>query len=85
MADVETVVVDQKKRIRLPKKVSDALQIKSKEILSIAVEDGKIVVSRPRKDLPMSPMLRDMIERPFHTKVKITTELLEKIGESQWE
>lgn len=81
----ETVVLDQKMRIRLPKKISQAFRARSKEVFSIAIEAGKIVIFRSNKKKELSPFMKDILERPFHTPFPITTELLEKIGEEQWE
>ncbi len=81
----ETAVIDQKMRIRIPKRVSDAFGARSKEAVTVIFENGRIVISKPKKGSRMSPWFKDMIERPFRTDFPITTELLEKIGEEQWE
>lgn len=79
------VKVDQKLRIRLPQNARKALRIKSRQTLNVEVKEGTLVISRPssRRSLEMDPALRDMIERPLHSKIKITTELLERLGEEQ--
>ena len=79
------VIVDQKLRIRLPKNARKALNLRSKQSLEVEVKKGEVLLRRPS---PMrlfenDPMWRDMLERPFHSKIKITTELLEKLGEEQ--
>ena len=73
------VKVDQKMRVRLPRRISRKLKLKSKEALEIDVKGDEIRLKRPKKfDIKNSPILRDMIERPMHSKIKITSELLEK-------
>ena len=79
------VKVDQKMRVRLPKRVSKRLRLKGKELLEMEVRGDEILLSRPRKiDISKDPILRDMIERPMHSKVKITSELLEKWEDEMW-
>ena len=79
------VKLDQKMRIRLPKKVSKELGLKDKEPLEINVKDGRIEINKLHKtDLENDPVLRDMIERPMHSKIRVTTELLNKMAEEQW-
>ena len=79
------VKVDQKMRIRLPKRVSEALKLKGKETLDIEVKGEEIRLTKPKKiDLSNDPVLRDMIERPMHSKIKITSRLLEKWKEEMW-
>jgi bifunctional DNA-binding transcriptional regulator/antitoxin component of YhaV-PrlF toxin-antitoxin module len=80
-----TVKMDQKWRIRLPKNVRKALKLKTRQALDIEVKEGKVLITRPspKRSMEMDPALRDMIERPLHSKIKITTELLEKLGEEQ--
>ncbi|MDE1833441.1 MAG: AbrB/MazE/SpoVT family DNA-binding domain-containing protein [Candidatus Micrarchaeota archaeon] len=79
------VKLDQKMRIRLPKRVSKELGLKARESLDVTVREGKIQISRPKaRDLRGSLVLRDMIERPMHTKMKITSELLEKWEDEMW-
>ncbi|HVC58130.1 MAG TPA: AbrB/MazE/SpoVT family DNA-binding domain-containing protein [Candidatus Acidoferrales bacterium] len=79
------VKLDQKMRIRLPKRVSKELGLKGRESLEMTVKDGKIELSMPKKgNLSGSLVLRDMVERPMHSKIKITSELLEKWEDEMW-
>ncbi len=73
------VKLDQKMRIRLPKKVSQRLRLRTRESLDVKIVDSRILITRPKKiDSGNDPVLRDMIERPMHSKIKVTRELLEK-------
>lgn len=80
------VKMDQKWRIRLPKNARTALRLKSRQPLDIEVKEDKVLITRPspKRSLEMDPVLRDMIERPLHSKVKVTRELLAKLEEEQW-
>ncbi|MDE1857184.1 MAG: AbrB/MazE/SpoVT family DNA-binding domain-containing protein [Candidatus Micrarchaeota archaeon] len=78
------VRVDQKMRIRLPKRISGKLRLKAKEALNIEEKNGEIRISKLKDNLSESLVLRDMIERPMHTKMKITSELLDKWEEEMW-
>lgn len=79
------VKLDQKMRVRLPKRISDRLKLKGKEMLEVQFNGNGILISRPKKtDLKNDPVLRDMIERPMHSKIKITSELLEKWEDEMW-
>ncbi len=82
---MELIKVDQKMRVRLPKKVSDELKLKGKDILELEVKGGEIRITKPRSaNLSSDPVIRDMVERPMRPKVKVTSELLEKFKEEMW-
>jgi len=77
--------VDQKMRVRLPKHVSKKFKLKSKEILDVEIKGDEIHLSRPKNfEINSDPVIRDMVERPMHSKIKITGKLLEKWKEEMW-
>ena len=77
--------LDQKMRIRLPKSISKKLRLRGRETLDISEKNGEIRIIKPKKiSTENDPILRDMIERPMHSKIKITSELLEKWEDEQW-
>ena len=79
------VTVDQKMRIRLPKRVAKKFEIGAKEMLGIEMKDGGLFISKPKKrGMTSYPLLRDMVEHPLYSKVKITTELLENMEEEMY-
>jgi bifunctional DNA-binding transcriptional regulator/antitoxin component of YhaV-PrlF toxin-antitoxin module len=85
MNNMTLVTVDQKMRIRLPKAASKRFKLKAKEPLNVEVKENEIRITRPLKiDFSKDPMFRDMIERPMRTKIKVTTELLEKWQEEMY-
>jgi antitoxin component of MazEF toxin-antitoxin module len=77
--------MDQKMRVRIPKHISRRMGLKGSETLNIDITEGEIRISKPRKmDASNDPILRDMIERPMHSKIKITGKLLEKWEKEMW-
>ena len=79
------VKVDQKMRIRLPKKISERLKLKGREIMELEVQGDVIRLTKPKEVGAINDaMLRDMIEHPLHTKKRITSEILNKIEEEMW-
>ncbi|MDE1855574.1 MAG: AbrB/MazE/SpoVT family DNA-binding domain-containing protein [Candidatus Micrarchaeota archaeon] len=86
MGIIVLVKMDQKWRIRIPKKVRKALKLQNKQPVEIEIEGSGARISSPSKEriIETDPVLRDMIERPLKSKIKITRELLEKLEEEQW-
>ena len=79
------VKVDQKMRIRLPKRISKKLMLKGRETLEMEVRGDEIRITKPKKiDVTNDPMLKDMIENPLRTSKKITSEILNKIADEMW-
>ncbi len=79
------VKADQKSRIRLPKDAREKFKLKDKEVLYMEVTEDEIRIVRPKKiDTSNDLILRDMIERPMRSKIKITSELLEKWEDEMW-
>ncbi|HUC38522.1 MAG TPA: AbrB/MazE/SpoVT family DNA-binding domain-containing protein [Candidatus Acidoferrum sp.] len=79
------VKVDQKMRIRFPKKISKMLHLKGKEMLEMEVREGEIRIMRPKEaDMSSFPLLKDMIENPLRSKVRITSEMLERVEEEMY-
>ena len=80
-----TARLDQKMRIRLPKSISKKLKLRAREAVNIEEKGGEIRITRLKKtSLEGNLVLKDMIERPIHSKIKITSELLEKWEEELW-
>ncbi len=76
---------DQKQRIRLPKEVSRKLRLNGRDSFEISVKDGKIELTKLNEvSTETDLILRDMVERPMHTKIKVTSELLEKWEDEMW-
>ncbi len=82
---MELVKIDEKMRIRIPARVRKRLGIKKKTVLGLTLEGDKIIITRPVGTGPENdPILKDMIERPLHSDVKITSEILERLEEEAW-
>lgn len=75
--------MDQKWRVQIPKKIRKRLGLKSRQIFSVDVERGEIVLKKPAKASPRTdPLLRDIIERPFHKKgLVVTRDMINRIKE----
>ncbi len=79
------VKVDDKWRIRLPKRARDAMKLTGRELLEMDLEDGKILIKRPSGKLNLkSPFMRDIIERPIKTDFVVTLEMINKLRDEVW-
>lgn len=79
------VKIDQKMRIKLPKDVNKRLKLKKKDVLNLELKDNEIHLSKPKKfDMKSDPVITDMIERPMHSKIKVTNKLFEKWEDELW-
>lgn len=79
------VTVDQKLRVRIPKRLAGKLKIRGRERLGIELNEGRLIMTKPKRfDMKSYPLLKDMLEHPLHSKVKITTALLEKAEEEMY-
>lgn len=79
------VQMDEKGRIQIPTKIRKRLNLKSKQIIFIEVKNSNLTIGRVKKlDESKDKVLRDILINPTHSKVKITTELLNKMREEVW-
>jgi AbrB family looped-hinge helix DNA binding protein len=77
--------VDQKMRVRLPKHVREKLGIRGREPLDIEVSGDRAYISKPKKvDISADPVIRDMVERPMHSEIKVTSKLLNRWKDEMW-
>lgn len=79
------VTLDQKMRLRLPKMISERLELKGREELVIELDGEAIRITKPKKDdIKRYPLLKYMIEHPLRTGVRITSELLDSVEEEMY-
>ncbi len=83
---MELVRLDEKMRIRLPKRISNRLKLAKRATLALELKGDGILLTVP-KDLEndSDPVLKDMLKRPMHSDTKVTRELLEKWEEEMYQ
>ena len=79
------VKMDEKGRIRVPAEVRESWHLKPRQALVVRVEKERFEVTKMwAPDPKTDPLLRDIMERPLRSKVKVTRELLRRIKDETW-
>ncbi len=86
MGDCTPIVkMDEKGRIQLPHEVREAWKLKPRQALIVEMKQNTISVRKARKLAPEAdPLLRDILLRPGHSKIKVTRALLRKLEDEAW-
>jgi antitoxin MazE len=58
------------KGIRLPKAVTEALDIEENDSLNIEIKDGAVVLSKPKKEITIEEMFKDYKGGSFQAEIQ---------------
>lgn len=79
------VKMDEKGRVQIPTDMRRRLRLKAKELIFIEVKNNSALLRKAKKrDPSKDKVLRDIFLNPGHSKVKITTALLNSMKEEVW-
>lgn len=58
------------KGIRLPKAVTEALDIEENDSLNIEIKDGAVILSKPKKEITIEEMFKDYKGGSFQAEIQ---------------
>ncbi|MCD2136758.1 AbrB/MazE/SpoVT family DNA-binding domain-containing protein [Salinicoccus halitifaciens] len=58
------------KGIRLPKAVTEALEIEENDSLNIEIKDGAVILSKPKKEITIEEMFKDYKGGSFQAEIQ---------------
>ena len=79
------VKMDDKGRIQLPHEVREEWKLRPKQPLIVEIRGDRISLRKTKALGPSAdPLLRDILLRPGHSKVKLTRRLLRRLEDEAW-
>ena len=84
MQKQKQLVIDEKGRVMLPKRLREQIKVKPGQRLVAVVQSDEIRLKRLQKATQETSQLLWDIAHPARSKVKVTRKLLEKLEDEQW-
>ena len=79
------VRMDEKGRVQIPKKIRSMMKLKARQPIFMELKDNVVVFSRAvRPDASKDKLLKDILIKPGHSKIRLTRKLLDRLKEEAW-